>query len=102
MEKYRYRLGYTTPEEGRKLSELGFSNSDLSTYNVIGKGLIPCWSITRIVDILENNGIKVSYENKSWCLKTNVIEQGLRHCFVGSNLTELVIEMLESKIVELK
>ncbi len=99
--KVKYRLGYTTPKEGIKLSELGFSESDLSTYNVIGKGLIPCWSLTRIVDILENNGVKVSYEG-NWCLKTNVIENGLRHCFVGDSLPKLVIEMLESKIVKLK
>ena len=97
-----YRLGHTTPEEGRKLSNLGFPNSDLSPYHIFlsHKEIIPNWSITRIVDILENNGIKVSYEDKSWCLKTNVIEKGLRHCFVGGSLLKLVIEMLESKIVK--
>ena len=101
--KVEYRLGYTTSEEGRKLLELGFPESDLSSYSLIKYGLIPCWSITRIVDILENNGVKVSYEDKSWCLKT-VIENGKRHCFVGvgGSLPELVIEMLESKIVKLK
>jgi len=125
----KYRLGYTTLEESKKFAEEGLSieTADMSyAYDFNDsryvltitpakdwiipkyaestkiKQVLPCWSITRIVDILENNGIKVSYEDKSWCLKTNVIENGKRYCFVGGSLPKLVIEMLESKIVKLK
>ena len=123
MSNKEYTLSYTTPEESEKFVELGFPKDSADKWHTILKtfkvapenpinGCIihqssvnipfPCWSLTRIVDILENNGIKVSYEDKSWCLKTNVIENGLRHCFVGNSLPKLVIEMLESKIVKLK
>lgn len=109
-----YRLGYTTSEESKKFVELGVKVNTADFWispegKYIGRietpiqyKTLPSWSITRIVDILENNGIKVSYEDKSWCLKTNVIENGKRHCFVGGSLPKLVIEMLESKIVKLK
>lgn len=123
MSNKEYTLSYTTVEESKKFLELGFPNDSADMvhntsetfksvsknsingmYNnvLIHQGSISCWSITRIVDILEDNGVKVSYEDKSWCLKTNVIEKGLRHCFVGGSLPKLVIEMLESKIVKLK
>lgn len=101
MSNKEYTLSCTTPEEGKRLKELGFSDSDLSSYRGNKKGIIPCWTITRIVDILENNEVKVSYEDKSWCLKT-IIENGKRHCFVGGSLPKLVIEMLESKILKFK
>ena len=123
MNKKEYTLSYTTLEESKKFVELGFPNdsadmvhSNSETFKSVFKnsingmfnnvlihyGSIPCWSLTRIVDILENNGVKVSYEDKNWCLKTNVIEKGLRHCFVGDSLPKLVIEMFESKIVKIK
>lgn len=114
MSNKEYTLSYTTPEESEKFVELGVkvNTADLwisPKWKCIGLieeipikfKTLPCWSITRIVDILENNGVKVSYEG-NWCLKTNVIENGLRHCFVGDSLPKLVIEMLESKIVKIK
>ena len=105
MSKIQYRLCSPNIEECKRLKNLGFptEKADLSPFHIFlcEKEIIPCWSITRIVDILENNGVKVSYEDKSWCLKT-IIENGKRHCFVGGSLPKLVIEMLESKIVKLK
>jgi len=122
MSNKEYTLSYTTEEESKKFVELGFPKDSADKWHTILKTFkfvpenpingsiihqsivdvpFPCWSLTRIVDILENNGVGVSYENKSWCLKTKN-ENGKRHCFVGGSLPKLVIEMLESKIVKLK